>query len=170
MISQNELKWHQRFINMATEVASWSKDESTKVGAVLVKDRRLIATGFNGFPVGVADDIERRKRRPIKYSWTIHAEHNCVLQAAKQGFSTKGATLYLNFAPPPCSGCSMALIQAGISLVVGSNIDFPGKGDRWKEDLEIAMEMLTEVKLPLVRVIDVDRHKYSYNDELYVGV
>ncbi|MCW8836697.1 MAG: CMP deaminase, partial [Rhodospirillales bacterium] len=76
-------KWHVRFLQLAHQIASWSKDRSTKVGAVLVRpDRTPAPYGYNGFPRQVDDDIDDRHSRPDKYDWTEHAERNAIYNAA----------------------------------------------------------------------------------------
>ena len=92
-------KWHLRFLKLAEEVADWSKDPSTKVACILVKDRRIISTGFNGFPRGISDDLETLLDRDKKYEITVHAEVNAVTAAALHGVSTDGCTAYVTFTP-----------------------------------------------------------------------
>src|SRR5450759_3287372 len=73
-------KWDRRFIELARFVADWSKDPSTKVGAVIVRpDRTVAALGYNGFPRGVLDHSERYDHRPTKYEMVVHAELNSIL-------------------------------------------------------------------------------------------
>ena len=67
-------KWDLRFKNLALEVSQWSKDPSTQVGCIAVKDRRVIATGYNGFPIGISDDKNDFENRDIKYKKIVHAE------------------------------------------------------------------------------------------------
>lgn len=107
-------KWDSRFLKAAEEVASWSKDPSTKVGCVIVDPelQRRVGEGFNGFPRFLSDAPELYQEREIKYSRTLHAELNAVLFASK----TEGCTAYVTH--PPCGACSLVLIQAGISRVV----------------------------------------------------
>lgn len=103
-------------MELAFHVAGWSKDPSTKVGAVLVgKDIREIALGYNGFPTKIVDLPSRLVDRETKYILTIHAERN-VLDNAK--FDTNGATLYCTQIPCTKFGCSLSLISKGISRVV----------------------------------------------------
>jgi dCMP deaminase len=109
-------KWDQRWMKMALLVASWSKDPRTQVGAVLVRDRRILSTGFNGFPQRTSDDPSIYDNRPEKIKRIVHAEANAVAQAAMFGHSTHGATCYCTF--PICCKCAGFLIQAGISRVV----------------------------------------------------
>jgi len=132
--------WDMRFMRMAHEVASWSKDPSTKVGCVLVKDRKIISMGYNGFPRLIEDDLNRLIDREVKYEMTVHAEQNAVITAALHGISTAGSTAYVTFSP--CSRCAAVLINAGISTVVVSAADdIPG---RWLENFRLAAELLNE--------------------------
>jgi len=141
-------KWHVRFIKLAYEVSTWSIDPSTKVGCVLIKDRRIISTGFNGFPRGINDDINRLMDREKKYELTIHAETNAIITAAIHGVSTDGCSAYVTM--HPCSRCSAALINAGIKDVyVKSCKDIP---ERWLENFILASKLLEEAGIPLVAV------------------
>ena len=132
--------WDVRFMRMAHEVASWSKDPSTKVGCVLVKDRKIISMGYNGFPRLIEDDLNRLIDREVKYEMTVHAEQNAVITAALHGISTAGSTAYVTFSP--CSRCAAVLINAGISTVVVSAADVIP--DRWLENFRLAAELLNE--------------------------
>ena len=133
-------KWDQRFIRIANEVATWSKDLGTKVGAVLVDDRRIIATGYNGFPQHIEDSIERQLNREVKLAYTVHAEVNAILNAAKNGASTKHSTLYVTF--PPCVSCAVSIIQAGVGAVVCPSISTAP--DRWFKSFELGQQLLEE--------------------------
>ena len=85
------MKWDQRFLELAKLVSTWSKDPSTKVGAVIAHDRKIISVGYNGFPEGVLDTAERYYDRETKYKYMVHAERNALLFA---NTSVKGMTLY----------------------------------------------------------------------------
>ena len=136
----NLSKWDLRFLRIAHEVASWSKDLGTCVGSVLVRDRRIIATGYNGFPTGIQDTRERRENRDLKLAYTIHAEVNALLNAAKNGAKTDGATLYVTF--PPCVHCSTSIIQAGVvEVICPTVISAP---ERWRENFATGNHLLTE--------------------------
>ena len=108
-------KWDLRFLRLAEETATWSKDPSTKVGCVIVDPdtNRIAGVGFNGFPRGMCDHKELYENRETKYSRTIHAEVNAVLNSSG---SLEGYTAYVT--APPCTNCALVLIQAGISRVV----------------------------------------------------
>ena len=112
------MTWDQRFLDLAHHVAQWSKDPSTKVGAVLVgTDKRQVALGYNGFPPRVADSNFRLYHRTIKLRYTIHAERN-VLDNAH--FPTQGSTLYVTH--PPCCACALSIISKGVARVVSSPV------------------------------------------------
>jgi len=133
---------HKYFIRVAQEVAKASKDPSTKVGAVIVgPDNEIRATGYNGFARGVLES-EARWTRPEKYLRVVHAEHNAALQIGRMG--AKGCRLYISNSYLPCAACASAIVQVGIKVVIGPNQDFPGKGDQWKQSLELAKEILKE--------------------------
>lgn len=121
-------KWDHRFMEMAQLVSTWAScyQEERKVGAVIVKDKRVMTTGYNGAPAGVSTCVERgeclRKKLGIpsgtrhEMCYAVHAEQNAIIQAAKLGVSIDGATLYCTH--QPCSVCAKMIINAGIRRVV----------------------------------------------------
>jgi len=139
-MNADEHRWHVRFIKLAHEVAEWSKDPSTKVGCVLVKNKRVISTGYNGFPKNISDSFDRLMDREQKYEMTVHAEINAITTAALHGVSTEGASAYITF--NPCSRCAAVLINAGIdSVYVSTANDIP---TRWLENFILASKLLAE--------------------------
>ena len=123
--SPRQKVWDEYFINIASTVATKSKDPSTKVGAVLVrpKSNALISTGYNGFPSRIVDDEAVMSTRvpslkvPItKYDIVIHAEMNAILHAL---CDLDGATLYCTH--QPCNDCLKHIIAVGIARVVYAN-------------------------------------------------
>jgi dCMP deaminase len=132
--------WDQRFLELAKHISQWSKDPSTQVGAVCVRDRRILATGYNGFPRGVADLPGRLNDRKEKLFRTIHAEANIVSQAARNGVSLDKATIYV-WPFLPCSSCCTTLIQAGIKRVVAPDMPIP---DRWSDSFNMSIQMFKE--------------------------
>ena len=135
-----EKKWDIRFIKLAKEVSTWSKDPSTKVGCVLVKNKRVISTGYNGFPKNIRDNFDRLMDREQKYEITVHAEVNAVTTAALHGVSTEGSTAYITLMP--CSRCASVLINAGVTAVcVLANPVIP---DRWLSNFILASKLLAE--------------------------
>lgn len=149
-------KWDMRFMRMADlEVAQWSKDRSSKVGAVLVKDREIISTGFNGIPRGCNDDLEERHERPEKYNWFIHAEPNAIINAARQGRSTLGCDMYLNWFP--CDQCAGFIVQAGIKTLYCDKE--PDLNDpKWGEGFKRAIQKLKEGYVEII-YMDYDAHR-----------
>lgn len=111
---------HQTFLEIARIVAKRSPDSQTQHGCVLVKNNRVIATGYNGWNAGSNDDIIPDVR-PHKYKFVIHAELNALLNAAKEGVSVDGAVAYIT--GPSCPECSKALIQCNIKTwYIGKNM------------------------------------------------
>ena len=137
-------KWDLRFLELATHIATWSKDPSTQVGCVVVgEDREIRSTGFNGFPRGVADREDRLADRDQKYPLICHAEENAIMHAARIGVSLKGCVAYVTW--PPCSRCARSLIQSGVREVIyPAGCEIP---DRWVEDFRISTEMIEEAGL-----------------------
>lgn len=108
--------WDVWFMRQVYLVASKSKDNSTKIGAVITKENRVLSIGYNGLPIGVNDNVFERTVRPTKYMWFEHGERNAVFAAAKFGVPTDGAKLYTQGVP--CADCGRSVIQAGIKQVI----------------------------------------------------
>ncbi len=112
----------KNFINMAREIASASKCVSKLVGAVIVKDGRILSTGYNGTPPGFTNCCDHWNGEYTKdhHEWSktyeIHAEMNAIIWAAREGISIDGATIYVTL--EPCSECSKNLIASGIKKIV----------------------------------------------------
>ena len=142
------MNWHDYFISLAEQVALKSKD-STKVGAVIVgpTHHEIRSVGFNGFPRGVDETIASRWERPTKYLYVEHAERNAILNAARIGIPVHGCHLYLNWEPTPCTDCAKAVIQAGITTLIGPRRPFPKNRD-WS--FEVSQTMLTEAGISLL--------------------
>ncbi len=121
-------KWDKRFVELSKEISSWSSCYKTdrQVGAVIVRDRRILTTGYNGAPAGIESCKDRGEclrnklgiasgtRHEICYA--IHAEQNAIIQAAKIGVSIQDATLYCTHYP--CSICAKMIVNSGIKRVV----------------------------------------------------
>ena len=110
------------FINIASEIASASKCVSKQVGAVIVKDGRILSTGYNGTPAGYVNCCDHwdGEYTPEHHEWSktyeIHAEMNAIIWAARKGISIEDATIYVTL--EPCSECSKNLIASGIKRIV----------------------------------------------------
>ena len=121
-------KWDVRFMEMTRLVSTWSSCYKTnrQVGAIVVRDKRILTTGYNGAPAGVASCKERgeclREKLGIasgtrqEMCYAVHAEQNAIIQAAKLGITLEGATLYCTH--QPCSMCTRIIINSGIVRVV----------------------------------------------------
>ena len=133
-------KWIARFSDLAKEVAKWSKDPSSQVGAVIVRpDRTVASVGFNGFPRGVEDSQDAIANRDAKLLRTIHAELNAIL-AAKEPLV--GYSLFV-WPFQPCAQCAAAIIQSGIKEVYCPYNDLMAQ-ERWSESFKAALQMFDE--------------------------
>lgn len=140
MNSQN-YKWDYRFLDLAEFISSWSKDPSTKVGAVITDyENKVVSIGYNGFPKNVADD-NRLHDRDTKYKIIVHGEMNAILFANK---SLEQCTLY-TYPFMPCPRCSSMIIQTGIQRVVSYN-NMP---ERWSEEFKLSQYLLKEAEIEL---------------------
>jgi len=136
-------EWDKRFIRQAKEISTWSKDPRTLIGAIAVKDRRILSTGYNGFPRGVADD-ERLDVREIKHKYVVHAEANCIYNAVHHGVSLAGSTFYV-YGLPVCNECAKGIIQSGVTRVVMQLRELPT--NKWQDSYQITKEMFREAKI-----------------------
>lgn len=121
-------KWDTRFMEVARLVGTWAScyQAERKIGAVIVQNKRIIATGYNGAPAGIRTCVERgecmRKKLGIpsgtrqEMCYATHAEQNAIIQVARLGISTEGATLYCTH--QPCNMCAKMIVNAGITRVV----------------------------------------------------
>lgn len=140
-LSDRQLKWDFRYLSLAKLISSWSKDPSTKVGAVAVgPDGQILSQGYNGFPRGVTDSDSILKDRELKYRYTIHAEMNCIYNASLSGISLKNSSLYV-YGLPMCHECAKGAIQSGVSRVVSAH---NGTSDLWSTSWQYSRLMLDE--------------------------
>lgn len=121
-------KWDKRFMELTETVATWSScfQDNRHVGAIIVKDKRVLTTGYNGAPSGILSCADKNEclRRKLnipsgtkhELCYAVHAEQNAIIQAAKQGIPIDGATLFCTH--QPCVICAKMIINAGISRVV----------------------------------------------------
>lgn len=129
-------------MGVADVISSMSRDPSTHVGAVLVRGDMIISTGYNDLVRGMEHKAEYYER-PLKYSLIVHAEANCLLNAARTGVSTIGASIVCTHSP--CSACCRAALQAGIEMIYYREELDPV---RWADDLKIRQLL----KIPLRKV------------------
>lgn len=137
----NISNWDNRFLEHAKNIASWSKDPSTKIGAVAVKNRNVISAGYNGFPRGIEDSEVRLNVRQLKYRYVVHAEMNVIYNASFNGVSLQGSSLYV-YGLPVCSTCAKGIIQVGITEVfIRTEKQIP---EVWVQEWESTKEMFLE--------------------------
>ena len=133
-------KWDTRFLELAKHVAQWSKDPSTKCGAVIVRSDKTIASmGYNGFPRGIEDSTDLLSNREEKYKRVIHAEMNAILTAREPLLDY---TLY-TWPFMTCERCAVHVIQAGIKRVV-SLVPTGEQSERWGESFHTAQRLYDE--------------------------
>ncbi|MBU3957030.1 cytidine/deoxycytidylate deaminase family protein [Patescibacteria group bacterium] len=134
--------WDEYFLQIADLVATRATCPRLHVGAILVKDRKIISTGYCGAPKGIADCYDvgclMRGGHCVR---TVHAEINTVVQAAYHGISTNGSTLYTNWLP--CYNCAKVLINAGVERIVYRRI--------YRPDPE-TKKLLRQAKVKLVKL------------------
>ena len=121
-------KWDARFMELAWVISNWAScyQPNRKIGCVIVKNKRIMTTGYNGAPAGVRTCVERgeclREKLGIpsgtkqEICYATHAEQNAIIQAARLGVSIDGATLYCTH--QPCGICAKMIVNAGIARVV----------------------------------------------------
>ena len=146
-------KWNYRFLALADMIASWSKDPSTKTGAVVIgPDKEIRATGYNGPVRRVYDNIPERMERPTKYDFFEHAERNAVFNACLTGVSLKGCTMYCTLTP--CTDCARAIIQTGIKAVI--TYEYKSKEDdpknTWRDKLSYSAQMFKEAGVDYIEL------------------
>lgn len=135
-------KWAHRFFDMAHLVGSWSKDPSTKVGAVIIRpDRTIASVGYNGFPRGVNDDASLYENREAKLMRTVHAEANAILSAREplHGYTLIVTPLH------PCANCAGLIIQSGIKKVLFQTAA-PSSG-AWATHFEVMQRMFDQASV-----------------------
>jgi len=115
--------WDDYFMGITFQVARRSTCDRARVGAIIVKDRRILTTGYNGAPAGLphCDDVGHLMVGGHCVR-TLHAEQNAIIQAALHGVSVAGGTMYVTH--QPCLTCAKMIINAGIRRVVYAG-DYP---------------------------------------------
>lgn len=151
-------KWDRRLMELAEFVSRWSRDPSTKCGAVIARpDGSVMSVGYNKFPKGMSDDPGLWADREKKLSRVVHAEMHAILNA--NGQRLHGCTMY-NWPPghgPSCDRCAVHVIQAGISTIVNAGgsmirrgIQDEGYFSKWRESCLRAKAMYEEAGVEVV--------------------
>ena len=151
--NKRQAKWHRRYLELAKLISSWSRDPSSKIGAVAIGDNgQVLAQGYNGLPRGVEDKTERYNKRELKYQFIVHAEMNVIYNAIINGVPLKGSTLYI-YGLPPCHECAKGVIQSGIKkIVIPKYKDVPTK---WATSLDLSLIMLGEAGVEVLEIEDL---------------
>ena len=139
-------KWHYRYLNLAKEVAKWSKDPSSQIGAVAIGNKgQVLAQGYNGFPRGIRHSASRLNNKETKYKYIVHAEQNLIYNATYNGVCLEDSEVYVS-GLPVCSECAKGLIQVGVKQVIMPSPpeDTPGK---WLESWELSKALFSECKV-----------------------
>ena len=144
----NQKKWDRRFLSLAEFISQWSKDPSTKVGAVIVEaGKRIVSLGFNGFAQSMPDRLEFYLEREEKYSRIVHGEINALIFARR---SVEGMTLY-TYPFMPCDRCAVQMIQAGIKRVVAP-MATEEQLKRWGRSFEKTRQYFSESGVELLEI------------------
>ena len=144
MLETSNEKWDKRFLGMAQLVSIWSKDPSTKVGAVITDgNKKIVSLGYNGLPQWVEDNEEILSNREEKYKYIIHAEVNAILQANKD--NCFAGTIY-TYPFLTCPQCAAMIIQAGIMRVVS----YKCVDERWIPRIEDSKKLLHMADIEVV--------------------
>jgi dCMP deaminase len=139
--------WHSRFLELAAHIAQWSRDPSKKVGTVIVRpDKTIASLGFNGFARGVDDEPGRYADKALKNEMVVHAEMNAILHAREP---LHGYSLYI-WPYHPCSRCAAAIIQSGIKTIYS----FAGETENWKDTIDLAQGMFNEAGVTVIMLND----------------
>ena len=136
-------KWDTRFFGIAQLVASWSEDNSRKIGAVVVGSaNQILSTGYNGFPRGVkaSDQARHSSKDREKYFWFEHAERNAIYNAARNGIALEGSFIYSTLFP--CADCARAIVQCGMSELITS--EPPTNDPTYQRSFEVSLDILLE--------------------------
>ena len=136
-------KWDSRYLRLAREVSTWSKDPSTKIGAIAIGSKgQVLAQGYNGFPRGIYDGENRYINKATKYQYVVHAEQNVIYNATYNGVSLDNASLYV-WGLPVCSDCAKGIIQVGVKRIVMDG-SIP---NRWKDSWQLTQKMFNEANV-----------------------
>lgn len=156
-VALEELELKKRFGKFMPLVDSYSnilsKGRNTKVGCFLIDEesRHTIVEGYNGAAIGCSADEhdDPRSLKPEKLNWTIHAELNAILWAARKGVSTNNSVCVVNY--HPCHDCGNALVQAGIRKVI-TRIPTGEYLEKWKDHIDRCQRLFDEVGVTVVYV------------------
>lgn len=146
----------EKLLEISYLIARRSKDLSTATGCVIAdKDNNILSVGYNGLPRGMEYENNQDKlQRPLKYSYTEHAERNAIYNAVNMGVSLKGSKIILAWTP--CADCARAIIQSGIKEVIIDE-NFPATKDilHWGDSVKASIEMFKECEVNFRKIKSV---------------
>lgn len=156
-------RWDERFCSLARFVSEWSKDPNAKVGAVILSRRGGdISIGYNGFPIGVEDSVERLEDPDVKLELIVHAEQNALLAA---GSRADASTIYV-WGKPVCARCAGAIIQAGVRRVVALSPDAVPAESKWLATGKYAQQMFDEAGVTVdFYTVDPENNDLTVSEE-----
>ena len=149
------------------EAALWSRrshDSQTQCGCVIVKEKTVISTGYNGF-IRDIDDSDLPKTRPKKYPFMIHAEANAIYNSVRIGRSTLGAKVYIT--APPCINCLQMLYQCGIKEVIFSDVSNPKMCIYNDDYATILKKMKDKIDIKYLPISNIDNKNISETFEIF---
>jgi dCMP deaminase len=157
-VSVERNSWHIYFILQSYLVSTRSLDSQTKCGCILVKDKTIIGTGYNSFVRNIKNDV-LPNIRPEKYPFMIHSEHNAILNCAKNGISTDGATAYVT--GPPCCSCLQYMYQAGITELYFANANkaIMTENKQYDTQFEILAHLMQNLKIVSIDLDEETKEK-----------
>jgi len=138
-----------RWLALCASKGQESPDPRTKIGCLIVApDGSIRCEACNDYPQGILQGIGERAESPLKYVWFEHAERNAIYQAARQGLSTAGCTMFVELTP--CIECARAIIQAGIiQVVLNQDRCAEYQGAKYSREHPEALAMLAEAGIPV---------------------
>ena len=151
------ITWDEYFMSVAMLSAMRSKDPNTQVGACIVnQDKKIVGTGYNGFPIGCSDDVLPwgREGNPLqtKYPFVCHAELNAILNSISRDL--RGCTLYVVMFP--CNECAKAIIQSGIKEVIYRDNKYPDSDSVKASTMMLKQSGVTVRHLVLNKTIEIN--------------
>lgn len=142
----NNHEWDISFLQIAKQISKYSKDPSTQCGAIIVKNKIIISSGYNGLPRHIEDRTERYENRDEKYKLIVHAEENAIFNAVRNSINILNTSIYV-YGLPVCSNCAKSIIQSGITSVYYPF--FKDVKEKWKESEKLTIQLFNEADINL---------------------
>lgn len=157
-------KWFKRYLDIARNVALWSKDPNKKIGSIIVNENgNIVSQGYNGFPRNIKDD-DRYNDKNIKNIYVVHAEVNAILNALYNGASVKNCSIFIS-GLPVCHDCAKVIIQSGIkNVIIDTKLNVESS---WYQSNLDAIDMFNEAHINCY-LFDKNIFKMiNYNNQIY---